>query len=496
LSMLPAPAIEHLYIHLGRAYELNAEWEKARAAYTSLLAYAQDAGERVMESTILNRLAILAAQQSFDLATAQTLLEEARRIAEASGDQVTLAETEWNLAQMAIHAWKSKRALLHAERALELARMTGLQELTARSLYTLGLSYALGGQWEEVVAYAEEARILYAAIEGLAGDVTELSAQVIYAGSPPSGLLTNRAMEVLCLCLLALAHVNRGEPQAGVNAGRAALAISLEINNVWAQVYSMLNLNHALLEVGEYEEALRITQKGVELARTLPNPTLLFFMLTVLGTVQQALLSLEEARVTLIESLALTDTIAVRSYHVLATSRLCANRALAGDWKSAYVYALETAAVRNDIETSLLFIDFIRYYETEALLRGGAEERAREDVQRLSAGSRINRRQRLPYLRALATLAQWDGETREAIEHLQEAAVLAKEIGLPGELWQIQAALGEVYMSCGEREQASQAFARAVASVQGLAEKMGDEARRSSFLAEPLVRRVLEQGGA
>jgi hypothetical protein len=31
-------------------------------------------------------------------------------------------------------------------------------------------------------------------------------------------------------------------------------------------------------------------------------------------------------------------------------------------------------AVRKDNETSLLFIDFIRYFDTEALLRGGNEE--------------------------------------------------------------------------------------------------------------------------
>lgn len=220
------------------------------------------------------------------------------------------------------------------------------------------------------------------------------------------------------------------------------------------------------------------------MARTLPNPTLLFFMLTVLGAVHQATLRLEEARVALMESLALSETIAVRSYRVLATSRLCANHALSGDWKSAHAYALETVAVRNDSETSLLFIDFIRYHETEALLRGGDKEWAREDVQRLL------------YLRARATLSQWDGEMREAIASLQEAAIIASEIGLPGELWQIQVALGEVYTSCGETEQAYQTFARAVAIVQGLAEKMGDEALRTIFLAEPAVRRVLERGRA
>jgi tetratricopeptide (TPR) repeat protein len=496
LTMLPAPEVEHLYIHLGRAYELNAEWEKARTAYTSMLEYAREAGELAMESTALNRLAILVAQQSFDLATAERLLEEAWRVAEASGDPVILAETEWNLAQMAIHACKSKRALIHAEHALERAHVTGLKELRARSLYTLGLSYALGGRWEEVVASAEEARTLYAAIDDQAGETSGLSAQLIYAGSPPTGQLRKRTMEVLCLCLLALGHVNCGEPQAGMNAGQAALDISLEIKNVWAQVYSVLNLNHALLEVGEYEEALRVTQQGVEMARTLFNSTLLFFMLTVLGAVHQAMLSLEEAHEALIEALALGKSIAVPSYQVLATSRLCANSALAGDWKSAYTYALEAVAVRKDTKTSLLFIDFLRNFETEALLRGGEEESARKEVRRLGARIRTTRRQRLPYLRALATLAQWDGETREALASLQEAAVLAHEIGLPGELWQIEVALGELYASSGEREQAHQMFARAMAIVQKLAAKMEDEARRSNFLAEPAVRRVLELGRA
>src|SRR2546429_317569 len=61
-AMLPMPEIEHLYTSLGRAYELNTEREKARAAYTSMLVYAQDAREPAMESTALNCLEILAAQ--------------------------------------------------------------------------------------------------------------------------------------------------------------------------------------------------------------------------------------------------------------------------------------------------------------------------------------------------------------------------------------------------------------------------------------------------
>src|SRR6266849_2828789 len=58
LTMLPAPEIEHLYTYLGRAYELNAEWEKAQAVYMLMLAHAQDVCQPAMESTALNCLAI------------------------------------------------------------------------------------------------------------------------------------------------------------------------------------------------------------------------------------------------------------------------------------------------------------------------------------------------------------------------------------------------------------------------------------------------------
>src|SRR5205807_8575992 len=104
--------------------------------------------------------------------------------------------------------------------------------------------------------------------------------------------------------------------------------------------------------------------------------------------------------------------------------------------------------------------------------------------------------QRRLYVRTIATLSELDGETREALASLQEAAVLANEIGLPGELWQIEVARGEVYASSWQREQAHQAFARAMAMVQKLAAKMEDEARRSNFLAEAAARRVLERGRA
>jgi tetratricopeptide (TPR) repeat protein len=92
----------------------------------------------------------------------------------------------------------------------------------------------------------------------------------------------------------------------------------------------------------------------------------------------------------------------------------------------------------------------------------------------------------------LAVLSAWDGRTREALARLQEASTLAQEIGLPGELWQIWAAIGEVYEQREEPEEANDAFSRAVQIVERLAGAIEDEALNQSFHSAPQLRRVLE----
>src|SRR5207248_5259595 len=98
-SRLSSSEIERLYVHLGQAYVFQNDWEQAQDAYEELLTYAQQQRQFTPASTTLNRLAILAVQQSNDKSQVQALLEEARRLAQTSHDQRALAETEWNLAQ-------------------------------------------------------------------------------------------------------------------------------------------------------------------------------------------------------------------------------------------------------------------------------------------------------------------------------------------------------------------------------------------------------------
>ena len=175
-----------------------------------------------------------------------------------------------------------------------------------------------------------------------------------------------------------------------------------------------------------------------------------------------------------------------------ALSRLCMHYAVAGEWEAAYRYALQAIALRKRTDVALIWLDFSSHYETEALLHAGEERQAREEVQRLGERLGSNRRFRIPYLRSLALLAEWEGHSEQAIAHLREAAELATDIGLPEEQWQIQARLGRVYEAAGEPAQAQIAWAKASTIIQGLAQGIKDETLRARFLAGPQILPVLQ----
>jgi tetratricopeptide (TPR) repeat protein len=178
-------------------------------------------------------------------------------------------------------------------------------------------------------------------------------------------------------------------------------------------------------------------------------------------------------------------------YRALVHSKLCAVAALAGDWEEAHAEALRAARLRDEAPiqgTEALH----RHLEVEALLRGGSEHPAREQLQRFGEAVGENRRLRLAYLRALAVLSRWDGDGAAALEHLQEARGLAGEIGLPGELWQTEASLGEHYMELGNGAEANRAYARAAGIARRLAGGIRDPELRQRFLSATPVRNVLD----
>jgi DNA-binding SARP family transcriptional activator len=498
-GMLPGPEIEHLYVCLGQAYAFQHAWQQAQQPYEELLAYAQQQQLPALASMTLNRLAILAVQQSFDKQEVRALLEQAWQVAESSHDQQALAETAWNQAQIIGVVWDDpKRALPYGEQALSLARGMRARELEARCLCLLGLIHLRGGDFEEAMYCVEASLALYAALGSEPAAARELSLPFFIIGAPLTQPLTDRATEAFCWALLAYAQVQGGQVQHSLRSGRRALALSQEIKNVWAQVISMTDLTYGLLDAGAYEEALVLIQDAVAPARTLPPMVTFQIFLIALGSTYYAVQQWEEAQAALEEAEALAERLDLGPLRVPALTRLCMHHALTGEWEAAYRYAVKAIAIRKRADAAVIALDFYRQYETEALLYGGDEHQAREAVHRLGERLGPNRRFRVPYLRSLAVLATWDGQSEQAIGHLQEAAQVATDLGLPGERWQIQAALGRLYEAIGQQEQAHTAFREAARIIQGLAEGIGDEARRSHFLAGPQIHQVMQhaQGAA
>jgi len=200
----------------------------------------------------------------------------------------------------------------------------------------------------------------------------------------------------------------------------------------------------------------------------------------------------EEARSTLEEAEAVAERLDHGRLRVVTLSQLCMNCSVVGEWEQAHTYAVQAMALRESIDRAMIPLDFSFQYETEALLRGGDERQARVEVQRLGERLGSNRRFRLPYLRSEALLSAWDGESEQAIGHLREAAGLAADLGLPGERWQIQAALGSLYEAVGEPVQARTAFDEAATIIGGLAEGITDETLRARFLAGPPIQQVVQ----
>ncbi len=484
--------IEHLYVCLGQAYVFQYGWQRAQQPYEELLAYAQQHQLPRLVSITLNRLAILVAQHSYDKPRVQALLEQAYQIAETSHDQKVLAETAWNLAQIKADVWEDPTsALPQGEYALSLARAIQDQELEARSLFTLGGIHLIGGDFEEAIHDLEASLALYAALGSEPTAARELSLPSFILGAPLIQSLTNRASEAVCWALLAFAQLHAGqEVRNSLRSGRRALALSKESKNVCVQVLSTVYLALGLLEMGNYEEALVLMQGAVALARTFP--LMEQGLLLALGSTYQASQQWEEARSTLERSETLAEMLDLGLFRLPVLSRLCMHYAVAGEWGHAYTYALKAIAVRKRFERTLIMLDFYHHFETEALLRGGDERQAREAVHWLGKRLGPYPRYRVPYLRSLATLAAWEGHSEQAIDHLREADKLAANLWLPGERWQIQAALASLYEAAGKPAQARTAFDEAARIIQGLAEGIKDGALRTRFLAGPQIQPVVQ----
>ncbi len=489
-TILPISLIEQLYINLSRAYEIITEWEQARTTYQTLFDIARETRQTVLEWSALNRLAILTAQHSFNVIEAMRLVERALAVAEKSGDPVMVAETEWNLTQMATFTWQPEVALLHGQRALAISREHQLTELTARTLYALGDAYCFAGKWEELVSHLEEALAIYKTLGGSVVPAQSMAAQYIWAGLPPSEAMQLQAMQASCTWQLAEGYIHIGNLPAGIRMAREALAMGNAMQNDWTRAMSCVILCNGLIEAGLFEEAYAIGQEAVSASRNIPNPGMLLFTRSVCGAATQALQQLEPARKMLNDALAIVSSLPVQSYRSYVISRLCMNAVLRSSWQEAYDLAMQSISNRIATPTALIVMDLSRCFEIRALLAHGDLVTARAEVAQFKSRVGANRRYRVSYLECRGALAHGEGDSQQALDCLEQAIALAEEIGLTGELWQLYAALGDILGDSRQPEAAASAHARAREIVAQIAGQIKSAELREGFLASAAVSRI------
>jgi DNA-binding SARP family transcriptional activator len=476
--------IEHLYSQLGRTYEMADRWEKARETYETMLALAREMGEARLEVITLNHLAVLVFHHEGDTSKARALLERAERVAEEASLAEALAETECKLVDLtAVWAGDFEYSEPLAEKALASARALDRPDLVARVLTALARLESFAGRLEEARTHAEEGAALSRELaECPAPPRTEFRSLLAgVTGLSASWRAAAKGMEIRCRTYIANVLIYLGRLQEGMAAAREVrdmaedLPERMEMMSLWA-------IGNGLLHLGEYEEVLALARRGVERARKARDAYLLGANLGRLGEAYEALMNLKEARA------AYEEAMEVGHYGAFSYARYCVLAAVAENWEDAHAHA------KRAYEVGMFFIPMFSinlHCEVEALLHGGDKDLAREEVRRFAERAKMNGRDLMSHLRALAVLDEWEGDTERALGRLRKAEALAEEIGLPGELWQIGARIGELRERRGEVGEAQQAFSRAAQTLRDLAAKIKDVGLREGFLAAPKVRRVL-----
>lgn len=318
-----------LYTGLGRAYELAGNWTEAQEIYQAMIAYAQTVRATAMECLGLNHLATVAITGFGDRPRALAHLEQARALAEQTGDQRGLAETEWNLSFAAIQVQNPKLALHHGERALALARKLGHPHLLARCLTSVAQAYSFLRQWDKALPPILETHQLYMA-----------NGDLVMAANSQRGL--------------GFIQIFSGRPAASLQTLQETLAFSQQVENVMGKADAAWILARAHLECGNYGKAIKLGQQAVEQTHALGHPLLHTIARSAWGIIQRTVMDWAAAEKTLLELLAQSPKEGAIGW-TDPMPELCALYASVGDWERACVYARQVTHHMHDDEPLLPF---------------------------------------------------------------------------------------------------------------------------------------------
>jgi DNA-binding SARP family transcriptional activator len=470
-------ACQHLYMRLGKAYELEHQHHKALNIYEEMQTLASARASREMElaSLVARCLVLPLPYETQDVEQARILAQKALLLARTLEDLESQARIEYSLART--HKYGDEQiepAIVHFNSSAELARRAGLREQLALATMDLGVSYSLLGRLEPAkLALLEAVRIfrelnhhpnLRTSLQCLAGihmgagefDTALTYLEEAYQSDKVTGVpgtTFNLAATRNVIYML------QGEYDRVMDVLRPALEMDETQIVAWLQATIRLQFAWCYYDLGAYEEGLLQCRKAINNYSHI-NPlghSPAFTFLALLHVRREELTEAEEAVMKGWENLDLQS--------------------------NTYLDWWETP--------------FILSAEAELALAQGELARAARCVEQLLVKyDELNLRHFKPgilYLQARVALAA--GNKEEAYHTLSDAVALSYEMGAHREVWAMCSVLSQLEAERGNASASALLRERACAEVTFIADHVGTPELRATFLARPEIRKIAAGGG-
>jgi len=460
--------LSFLYTRRGRIYELAGHFDEAKKNYQELENLGKELSAPALEMAAANSLATIYAIPSanWNADKAQALAERALELADELDDPRGKAKALWNLMLVENYAERDYHAAIdYGEQSLAIARENKFEEETAFALHDLARARMQGGQLEKALGNNREARALWKELgnsEMLADNLTSSSFMASLSGE------TRQAIEL----------------------AEAGLDLSRKNGNFWGQGYSLMGLGLYRTEIGDIQGGFEAFEEGTELAERadftgagLFAHAVMAWLLLRFGAMEQADEMVERTKPNWDEKdPTLGFMIAVQAI----------STALQGDLEDAKALAQQSRDSINPDSLNPEFMGYATLLRAEMLILEQNYTDALEDIDRSVERLRsMQIRYFVPVLLLRRGIAlRGLGRLDEAAQTFDEARQDAESMDMRlTNMW----VLMEMVELAHDQEKDDAPLSEAQDSIRHIADRMGDDQMRQTFLALPRIHSILEQ---
>ncbi len=442
---------------LGVAYTLVPDLTQSEAAYQRLVDYADTTGRPSAKVTALNRLAMTTATLAGNLEGALGFLDEARAIAEDSGDERGLAEYHMNACTIAGLGGDVGTALFHDEETVKVGEALGSAGIRIEGMIRLATNAVWMMDFERAGPAVEDA------VEAAREIGDELGLAIL------DGMVLSRL------------RLREGDPDGALD----LLLGSVEILDRYASFYTPLvhrAIGTMLYEKGEIESAI---SRIAEVRRAVTEQNATFFV-----AVSSSALALIYSSLGVGESAAEMRDSAVAMVGAPLGNFLAST--VWADLGHARLAAEDHDGAVADFANGLKESSASQYWEKHRLLTGMAMARAAQgdpveahrlldEAQTFLMGNEVRGFDaQMEYARGVALLAE--GKAEEALERLAAALEQARSPMHRLLAIRIRTAAARAAVAAGDLDAAASHVAEVRGEVDSIARSFIDEGLRAAMI--------------